>query len=328
VPTITITATVVDAGGNSASATTSCLVQTDREFKDNLVFDTYFPDTVKSGPYVDVPREPGSSVVEPGGVYENIIFNAAVTPPVSADQTPIVIRNAEFRGPAIPTSSPLLKCYNNGHTPVTVWHSLFRPQTPTYQSIAVAGDRYRLLGCQIDHVVDGFNIFNTTTKTGPADVEVAGTLVREHFWQGNPPLSGPADGTHSDCSQIQALSGTHIHGNNLQGFVAPEYTPTFYAPVNGRYQNNAVFMIKPDVGLISGLDIHHNLIDGGAFSINVAHDAPDRVLTNIGRISDNTFGRNQRQPTWTISLSSGVTCETLRNVYTDGTPIQVRRAAR
>jgi hypothetical protein len=243
-----------------------------------------------------------------GTTYQNLRIQFIVTPPTGT--SPIVFRNCRFEGPAVFTGGAvgLVKLYNAGHCPVEFYDCTFLPQDPHPNLNGLHGHTFKAYRCDISLAQDSFSVFNTADPTGPLLVEVWQCYVHDFAWFSQAEaaalgVSTPSDGTHNDGVQLQGGSGFVFKGNNIQGFDDVDHFNTYY----GTNHINAVQMIKPDVGVITGMDVQLNWFDGGAASINVAHDDP-RHLGNIGIFKHNLFGRNQRLgDTWAFVRPSDVT---------------------
>lgn len=313
-PTISVTATVTDAAGHSAASTVTAVIgfATERAFRESLVEGAYDPDPTNTGCYDD-PTYPAiaravvtNHVPAAGQTYSNLIIQNQITPPVGAGQA--WYRNCELQGPV--AAGHLVKAYDAGRIVLNFIDCTFRPQVPDSSRVGAIGRNYTWLRCRATHVVDGFRVQDTNDPDGPCGVSIRQSYVNDLYWEAD-----AADGTHSDDGQISSGSGLVVRGNTLLGFIAPEYRPNFY----GTKHANAVLMIKPDVGMITGVDIQFNLMDGGAFAVNLANKTSGsvRTLGNVGTISNNRFGRDIRQ-TRPISmpLSASATVTT-GNTYAD-----------
>jgi hypothetical protein len=298
-PTIVVSVTVTDAGGHVGTASASATIgfTTERSFRESLEPGTYVPDASNSGCYDDS-SYPGGAPVRTvvashtpvaGGVYENLIIQGTVVPPVGTGFA--TYRNVEFQGPA--GTGHLVKAYDTNRIRLDCYDCTWRPRVPDSSRTGIIGKNFRLYRPDISYVVDGIRVQNTSDPDGPALVEIYAPYIHDLFWQAD-----ANDGTHSDGVQIESGSGGKIIGGNIQGFIAADYRPNFY----GTSHANAALMIKPDVGLISSWEIRLNKIDGGAISVNVANDAPDRILGSIGTVSDNLFGTNTRLAGWPMVL--------------------------
>jgi len=276
-------------------------------------------------PNVDRPNL-GSLTIQPGGFYENLTImasNLSLQANTGIDSPKAILKNVDIVGtdPGPTTGTSLVKAWGANHHWLELWDCRLRPQKPTMAYNAIAGHSFRAYRCEITGTVDGFSTYDTNRKTS-TDVmaEAYGCWVHDLAYWPNPPDTSHSDGSHPDCWQVEG-GGIIAIGNKFDGFVGAQYAPT----MKGGNQSNAVFMIKPDVGLIGNLQIERNDIDGGAYSVNFAHDAPDRMLSLVGSVSFNRFGRNQRVNGTTISMPAAVTGTFEGNVYKDtGLPITVK----
>lgn len=325
-----ITTTVVDASGNTISVNNEIDISTNEYERRSALFGDYLNWSQKPidglvGCYPGVERSNISSLtLQPNGYYENLNVAGDLNLPSNTDVNapPAVLRNVKITGSInAPTSSTgLIRAWGNNHFPIHLVDCEIAPTHPNQYRNGIMGHSYTLERVDISNVVDGFMIFNTSNPAGNSRVKILGCRVRDHYYVY--PAAGQNDGSHCDGGQILGMSGTQIYGSWFSNFVGSDYSPTFYETNHG----NAGLMIKPDSGLISGLDIQGNWFDGGAFPINIANDAPDRILTNVGTISRNQFGKNARRVGYSISMPAGVTCITDGNIWKDdGTAVLVRR---
>jgi hypothetical protein len=287
--------------------------------RDQLVYGAYKPDASTTGvlpgsvltTYTAASQLPGGGVVG-GQTYTNSRFQFVVTPP--SGTSTITFRNCRFEGPATNPGSfvGLAKLFNASHCPCVFIDCTFLPQRPSRFFNGLHGHDFKAFRCDISLVVDALSVFNNNPgfQTAALGVEVWGSYLHDHAWwafnTGDTDASGgrenSADGSHNDGCQLQGGAGFTFVGNNMQAFNHPDYFNTFY----GTPQANSAFTIKPDVGVITGVDIEKNWIDGGAASINITHDEPARLLGNIGAIKANLFGRNQRNgDAWAINKHEG-----------------------
>lgn len=326
---LTVTATVVDAGGHSASATVTASLSpaTERAWRESLDYETgVLADGSNTGLYTDprwaaIPRTVVTNHVPVAGQdYFNLDIQNEVIPPAGTG----VARywNCDFQG-AASGSGHCIRLFNAGHITVELYDSRIKPRAPRWQCNGATGYGYKLVRTEITETSDGFDVFNSANPDGPTGVELRGVYIHDLFWASQAAIgSGPADGVHSDCGQIQGGSGTVIRGCNLQGFIRPVDAPNFY----GTNHANATLMIKTDVGLITGLDCQFNRIDGGAYSVNCASDGTVRVLGTFGTVSNNQFGHGQRGGrTISMPVSAGGTTTTGNTYYDTGAAVTVYR---
>lgn len=271
--------------------------------RDDLVLGDYKPDATTTGVL------PGSSltivtthVPVSNTTYENLDIRTAVLPGSSVGN--VTYKNCYFRGGATaPTAfTGLYRLVNTHQRGFTFIDCTFRPQTPSWFWIGLHGYGFTARRCDISNMVDAMSTFNNNNgpagsgddslRNGPVDVVVEQCYVHDQGFWSNPPDNTSSDGSHADGIQIQGGSGYVIRGNNFTGKLNPIYAPNWY----GHDTSNAVFMIKPDVGLLSNVTITDNWLDGGAVTINVSHDTVPvlRKIVNLGVIKRNRFGRGQR----------------------------------
>jgi hypothetical protein len=291
--------------------------------RDLLTYGEYKPGASTTGvlpgstltTYTAASQLPGGGL-QGGATYTNCRFEFFVTPPTGTST--ITFRNCYFAGQ---NASPgdfvgLLKLYNTSHCPVVAIDCTLKPQRPSRFWNGFHGHSFKAYRCDISLVVDAFSVFNNTAglREGPLGVEVYGCWIHDFAWwaqgTGDTNASGARensfDGSHSDGVQLQGGSGFKFIGNNVEGFLHPDYFNTYY----NANQINALMMIKPDVGVITDVEIRKNYFDGGASGVNITHDEPDRYEGYIGVFRENLFGRAMRQGSnWAI------------NTHEVGTPI-------
>lgn len=327
---LSTTVTVTDAGGHAGSGTGTCTVgpATERAWRESLDYEQgVVADGSNTGLYEDpawpaIPRTVVTNHVPVAGQdYFNLDIQNEVIPPAGSG----VARywNCDFQG-GTAASGHCIRAFNAGHISLDLYDSRIKPRVPGWQRNGITGHDYKLTRVEITESSDGFDVFNSADPDGPVNVQLRGVYIHDLYWASQAAIgSGPTDGVHSDGGQIQGGSGFVMRGCNVQGFIRAVDVPNFY----GTNHANASLMIKPDVGLITGLDIQFNRVDGGAYSINMASDGTTRVLGTAGTISNNTFGHQQRVGPRTISMpvSAGGTI-TIGNTYFDtGLPVTVYR---
>lgn len=301
--------------------------------RDLLVLGAYKPSAATTGVLPGIPRTtvtsaaalPGGGLI-PGTVYQNYNFQFVVDPPTGT--SPIIFRNCLFQGSAAaPTSDVgLAKLYDAGHAPCEFWDCTFAAMTPSRWWNGIHGANFKAYRCDISQCIDPFNIFRSDDPTGPLNVEIYQSYVHDMHWFANPPETRAVDGSHPDGVQLQSGSGFTLWGNNIQAYNHPDFFNTYY----GTAHANAVMLIKPDVGVITTVDIQFNWFDGGAAGLNITHDNP-RFLADIGIIKNNLFGRGMRNGAgWAINRqTSAITWDggsgTTANRYEDDlTPVPIR----
>jgi len=273
-----------------------------------------------------------------GTTYRNLDIRNSVD--LGGGRTNVTYINCFFRGGATaPTSSTalvrLFGTHGGGHRFIDC---TFLPQAPTYNWNGLQGYGFTMTRCDVSNCTDGVDIFKTqwgpggtgdySLRNGPIDVTIEQCYFHDNAWYNSSvDVAGGVIGSHSDQIQWQGGTGATIRGNTFTGMIGQQYGPNYY----GAYTCNATLIIKPDVGLISGATVEKNWLDGGSFTVNIANDAPDRILGSLGSVSYNKFGRNTRiqgstpDASFTISMPSTVTGIFDGNVYEDnGHPVLVR----
>lgn len=333
---ITVTAKVTDSNGAFATKTATAEIGRSTDWQ-NFIYGDYGSSWCGVLPGV-VRDEVQSLTVEPGGVYENLtVENLINLPTVAAGAPKILLKNVKVIGPdtQATSSTALVRCLSANHAPLEIWDSTLECQNPSQSINGIMGHTFKLYRTDISKVVDPVSVFNNNTgfKDGPNLVEMYGCNLHDLAYY-YPEVGGHSDGSHCDGVQCQGGTGFKMWGTRIYGHIGPQFGnagKTFYDTT----QCMQAMMIKPDVGAISGLDIQYNLILGGGIGINISHDAPDRLITNAGNVSNNRFGRDQRlqgaggNDTWTLKFPvSPVPAYTaVGNVYHDtGAPIRVRNS--
>lgn len=258
------------------------------------------------GPAAGVTLTPHSgdmTVTVPGTVLDGLDIAGRV----SVTTTDVTIRNCRVRGNStLATNAGLINATNINVQRLIIQDCLLNPDVPSLWWNGVTGHDFTVQRCNIYGTVDGVGVFNTANSGGPVNVKILGNWIHDlAYFSPDPNHTGdtPVSHTHNDCIQIQAGTNIEIGWNVLAGFCSPTYGPDISRdqahPNSGGgfsthypyLQASSAVQVNLRSGFIpGGLNIHDNLIDGGAFSINTdAATYPD-----FGSIRNNRFGDNQR----------------------------------
>lgn len=338
-----VTLTVKGQDGSSLSAVVSTnpsVPVDDATRRQALVLGTYKPDSSTTGVYSDTPLTVTSShSPQSNQTYRNLDIMGSVS---LAGLTGVKYINCRFNGAETPPSSAsslvrLFGPHGGGHV---FEDCTFAPKYPHFNWNGIQGYGFTVRRCNFYEGTDGIQIFNNnngpsgasdrTLKDGPVNVVVEQCYFHDNgWWPQSIDTGGGAIGSHSDQIQYQGGSNVSIRGNNFTGMIATQYGPNSY----GTMHCNATILVKPDVGIIKNVVMDKNWIDGGSYSVNINDKAPDRYIDNIGSISSNKFGRNQRQQgtggdnTFTLHMPDSARGVFTGNIYEDtSTPIRIRGA--
>lgn len=263
--------------------------------RDLLVAGAYTPTAATTGvPAGGPPLVPATSAAQlpggaltPGATYSDRSIQFVLQPPTGS--TPIVFRNCEIIGPLSygSVSQPVLvRAWTAGHCPVEFYDCTFRAQAPGPTVNGIQGYGFKLIRCDLSAAVDLISVSNAADPTGPLGVEVRQCYLHDMLWYSQANGGGFVDGNHNDALQLSGGSGFVFVGNNVQAFNGPNYFNTYY----GTACANTAVLIKPDVGVISGLDFRlSRLSGGGSATLIVNHDSPDHILTTLGVLKNNGF---------------------------------------
>jgi len=289
---------VAIAGWSASTSATTAHAAVDS--RASLVLGTYRPSIATTGVL------PGSTLTitydhtpVSGQTYTNLDVRNNVLPRASVGN--VTYKNCVFRGPSvIPVSySSLYTMFRPHQRGFTFIDCTFRPQTPNYKWVGLQGYGFTLLRCTLNKLVDQVEVFNCNNgpggagddslRNGPSGVVIDQCFFHESAYWG-PGIDSSKNGSHSDGIQWEGCTGLTVRGNYFTGQLKTQYQPNF----KGGTTSNSAMMIKPDAGKIGGAYITKNWFGGGAVTINVA-DAPrkNRYISNLGKLSDNRFGRDQ-----------------------------------
>lgn len=298
-----------------------------RNPRDDLTLGAYKPDATTTGVLpnttltVTTTHTPVSNTT-----YRNLDIRNTVS---LLNKNNITYNNCIFRGPtdAATSSQALVRAWvthGEGHT---FTDCTFNPQTPNQYLDAIKGHGFTLRRCDISNTVDGIGVFNTGSPEAPCNVTVEQSFIHDNAYYPNPPDTSHTDGSHCDGLQWQSGPGLIFRGNNVIGRVGTQYQPGQF----GTEHTNACLMLKPDVGTIGAATITLNWFTASNIAVNINDDAPDRYITDIGKISNNRFDHTQRgqgantNDTWTILKPTATTGTFTGNVYDDtNTPVRIR----
>jgi hypothetical protein len=215
----------------------------------------------------------------------------------------------------------------------------------TYGWDFVSGHDYTLRRWYAEHITDAYGIFNTSSPTAPANVEIYGGMATK-FAKYYPDGGAHADGTHNDGGQIQqGAGGMRIYSNIFDGYFDPNWGNTgglgvdnTGAPISPEMRTiNAILQINMNVsgGVTRDIYFAYNYCYGSNFGVNASQSTLNGQ--NLGTFGPNRWDHGGYYPaghsptatnTYTINITSRVTADTAGNVYEDtGGPVTVRRPA-
>jgi nitrous oxidase accessory protein NosD len=285
---------------------------------------TYKPSAATTGVPTDVTLTTynGNMIITtPGTVLDSLdVFGF-----IQVRTANVTIRNCRVRGLGGGTNNTgLILATHSAVQNLVVQDCTLVPDTPSYWLDGIMGHDYTATRCNVYNLVDGFGGYNTYNPGGPINVYLYSNYVHDLSYF-SPDPNHPSDNqTHNDCFQPQGGSNIRVIGNNFQAFYSTD--PTVGTQNQPRPQANSAIQYNANVGTITDCWVTNNWFDGGGITVNVATPS-----TDIGRINNNQFGRNSYyqgsdgDTTYTVSMPSTTTCETIDNVYEDnGHAILVR----
>ena len=212
-------------------------------------------------------------------------------------------------------NSGLVDCTHANVSGFILTNALLVPTMPSVWWNGVLGHDYTARQVEIAGTVDGFGIYNT--HGAEANVNIEYTFVHDlAFFASDPNHSG--GGTHNDCCQIQSGLNIRIVNNIWHGFLST--TVGDQGPIR---QSSSVIQVTQGVGSVGNVVIEGNEFDGGVVATINLSSKPLPSM-NFGCIANNRFGRNSHMGNAVIMAPTTV-CETVGNVYDDGTPVLIRR---
>ena len=287
----------------------------------------------------------GVSITQAGTVLEHQIINGRV----NVNAANVTIRNCIIQGattnPGGSTGNAYIYANNAATTNLLVQDCTIIPTFSNYGWDGIHGHDYVAKRVHVKFTDDCFGIFNTTSPTAPANVQILG-CVAEKMVKFYPDGGQHSDGTHNDCVQIQGGNGgILIRGNVLSAILATERGNTSpigsnvqaggsqYSPTNR--QGNATIQVNNNLsgGVTSGIVLDKNWLYGGNISVNVT-DTKVTAGTNIGTFTDNKFDHNQyldvgqqgSNTTQTLRINGNLTATISGNIYEDNSvAVTVRR---
>lgn len=182
---------------------------------------------------------------------------------------------------------------------------------------AIIGHDYTARRNFVYDVVDGFGVYNVTNSTQPANVIIEGNFVRDLCYF-SPDSNHSDNRTHNDGIQIQGNGGVRIVGNQIRGYAS---SATGTGSTNDPYFpliTGHVITCTPTVSAITNLYVDSNWLYGGVCGFIAISGT--KGASNLGTISNNRFGRDQRITT-AIQLDSALSASFHGNVWDgDTTP--------
>lgn len=330
---ITVTATVTDLSGSSASATASATIATPFVLGDTK------PDATNTGPSLPTTSviagtglPPTYTVTTPGATFERVRFDCLVNVQVAN----VTFRDCEIVGPATLSAQAdkgLITAINANVANLLVERCLLRPRTPVRGLHGIIGHDYTLTRCNVTRVEDGAKNFNASGAAD--DLNIHGNWIHDLLYV-CPDDRQSDNRTHCDCVQISGASGPKnisIAGNRIEAFIDPAVStysePTYLNGVQqsgyqffsdngeggpgGTWATSAV-MLAPLGATLDNVVIDRNWIDGGAVSINFGSWT---TATNLS-VTGNRWGRNARRgPSYHIVAKPAQPITITGNTYED-----------
>lgn len=238
---------------------------------------------------------PGGAIT-PGATYVGYDFRFVFVVPTGTAE--IVIRESKFSGhsTALTSTTGLVRAYNPGHCPLTVYDTDFEPTRPDPYWVGVQGTQYvRILRSRFRMLVDGIESFpplatpdasNTRPDAVPAGCYQS--LFYDFTWwpPGTPGTS--SDGSHNDSLQMQGGKNYEFRGNACFGYMHTDYFDT----TRNTNRTHSVLQMTPDVGAADGLGNHitgfqftDNWCEGGGSASLIFSHEPAPTSRWLSRVS-------------------------------------------
>lgn len=247
------------------------------------------------------------TVTTPGTVLQDLDIYGKVM----VNTTDVVIRRCRVRGlssyaPAGDSSQALITTTHSAVRRLLVEDCYLKPNVAHNTMNGMLGHDFTVRRTHFENCSDAIGTFNTHNPSGAVNVVIEGNYLHALYYIRPSDTGTRREGTHNDCIQISGGSNYRIVGNRLDNF----YNPTLgSAPLDGsptgQYQvtGNQYFpsmtatgalIITPNVGPVGNVLVDRNWLDGGSPSLNVSEKGRGAVRGFV--VSNNRFGRNQRNP--------------------------------
>lgn len=271
-----------------------------------------------------------------GALYEDVRFNGWV----DVQAAGVTFRRCEINGgPDGPSAYiGLLRVNNPANNGTLIEDCLIRPTVKSPAWNGIVGHRFVARRVLVLDVVDVFEVYGPSTdRASDIKVLVEGCFGGDFLYcsqRETPAGLGGWDGyTHNDWCQIQSGRNIELRYNVMSSLVGPSSQVSSDAPFPKSPGDPVLsnMVIKPNLGQIADIRIHHNWCYGGDFAFNLSNDsASGRVLSpRIGYIDDNRFQRMGTRGGYlrrAISMPSNAVCDTECNINSDdGSPVTVYR---
>lgn len=307
----------VPISGAQAATTTVCA---------GLTAGSYIPGASTTGvrPGSVLKTVNGDLNISASGTYANLDVHGFV----NVKAANVTILNSRIRGGVATGSHGLIDATNGNVANLKVEGVELVPEHPSYWLTGILGHDYVAKCVNVYQTVDGFGVYKTQNPGGPTNVTITQSFAHELSYF-SPDPNHPDNRTHNDCIQIQGGSGTVVTYNLLHGYLSSMVGTLNYP----HRQSMSTIMLGSKVGKTTNLVIKDNHLNGGEISVNGGGLQGYTPADNLGTFWRNIFDRTQFYATHTIDLNASVTKVDTgdktanQNVYTDGTPIQVRHNA-
>lgn len=311
--------------------------------RDDLVLGTYRPGPETTGltvPQASLTRTPATGnadmiVTTAGAVIENLDIHGRLLIRAANVQ----VRNCIIRGRNSTTNEGCVDTTHVDCVNANIRDCILRPIFPSIWTNGVLGRNFVLFRCDVSNMVDGCGVYNTLSPGTALNVRIDQNWFHD-FTYFTPDSTHATDNqTHNDGIQLQGGLGAIIRGNYIDchygngGSHQPDNTAS---PSPSGFNNPAfaAILMNDNVGTTGNHIIEDNHINGAYIPFNTG----DTTLTgNLGRMWRNTFSRDSvltGSVPQTILLRSTANqqCDcgentSNQNIFTDGTPVLVRRTS-
>jgi hypothetical protein len=231
-------------------------------------------------------------VTTPGTVIDSRDVYGVID--VRADD--VVIKNTRIRGRTAAYYTALVT--NRGGRNLTVVDSELRADVESPYLYGILGSNFTAERVNIHRVIDAVHV------TGPNVTVRASYLHDASHFDADPNFGGTP--SHDDNIQIQAGYNIRITGNTIEGAW------------------NAAVQITQDAGITNDVRLDGNWLDGGRCTVNVAEKNRGPIQGLV--LDGNVFGRSTRVYDCAVVAPTTTVITNVDNVFTDGTPIRIRKA--
>ncbi|QIK84200.1 hypothetical protein [Sanguibacter sp. HDW7] len=301
-----LVAKTTSAKAKTAKALTKAKNELDAAKRRPTPTPTQAPTTPAPAPTTPAPKPTTPSTVEsaspartaytgPMTVSTNgaVIENKIITGQLKIRANNVTIRNSLFVGPATaPTANYFLLWNTEGNTGLKVIDSELRPTIKSSWMNGVIGAGFTLERVTITNVIDQVTIKGD-------DVTIKDSVFEGNLYYANDPNHGGKE-SHADNVQIQSGKRIKITGTTM------------------RSANNATVQVTQALGAVADLTIADNFLDHGGCTINITEGTRGYGPLAGVRITDNTFGTNQRIASCAVIRPKTTVITATGNSFTDG----------